>query len=264
VVTLYDLAPLVMPGSYDFERHQVLAAGASRAAAILVPSQAVATELMNLLHVDGSRTHVTYAGVDTAFRRLNPEQSAGLVQQRYGLDPGYLLSVGADHPAKNRSGIFLTLRRLLDEGRDVKLAIAGDDGSPSQDQLMDGLDLGDRVTFCGFVPQEDLPALYNSACALLHPALHDGLGLSVLEAMACSAPVIVSNRGTPAELAGEAGIVVDPDDVEAMAASVALILDDSSHTTRLRFDGLKRAADFSWEACAESTLAVYRRVLGEA
>jgi alpha-1,3-rhamnosyl/mannosyltransferase len=74
---------------------------------------------------------------------------------------------------------------------------------------------------------------------------------------------VVTDRSTPPELAGEAGLAVDPTDIEANVAAVARVLDDPTLASRMRFDGLKRAADFSWEACAERTVAVYRRVLGE-
>ncbi|HLF78719.1 MAG TPA: glycosyltransferase family 1 protein [Dehalococcoidia bacterium] len=263
VVTINDLAPLILPEEYEPARRSVLQQAVQRADAVLAPSDSLANEIVDLLGADEARIHVTYGGVDTTFRAMDPEQCANLVQDRYGLHAGYLLSVGAGMPSKNRATAFHTLRRLLDQGRDTHLAIIGDDGSLAQEATISDLGLRDQITYCGYVAQQDLPALYNSAAVLLHPALHDGLGLSVLEAMASGAPVVVTDRSTPPELTGDAGLVVDPTDVEANAAAVARVLDDSALATRMRFDGLKRASEFSWEACAERTVAVYRLVLGE-
>jgi glycosyltransferase involved in cell wall biosynthesis len=263
VVTLYDLASFVMPEEHDAGRRNALLQTVARADAIIAPSDSLANDVLEFLAADEARVHVTHGGVDATFRAMDPEASGGLVQKQYGLMPGYLLSVGGGQPAKNREGVFQVLRRLLDHGRDAHLAIIGDEGSLAQEAVISDLGLKDHVSYCGYVDQKDLPVLYNAASVLLHPALHDGFGLSVLEAMACGAPVIVTDRSTPPELADDAGLVVDPSDIDACADAVVRVLDDPTLATRMRFDGLKRAAEFSWEACAERTVEVYRRVLGE-
>ncbi len=263
IVTIYDLGPFILPEEHDAASRQAIQASVKRADAVLVPSQSVADRLIEETGVDPSHVTVTHPGVDPSFRAMDPEHCAALAMDSYGLRPGYILSLGPGHPQKNRGAIFLTLRRLLDDGFNVHVAVIGDDGSPAQQAMVTDFGLENHVSFCGFVPQQDLPALYNAASILLHPAMHDGLGLSVLEAMACSAPLVVTDRSSPPELAGEACITVDPFDIDGMVAAVAHILDDPSLATRMRFDGLKRAADFSWEACAERTVEVYKAVLGE-
>jgi glycosyltransferase involved in cell wall biosynthesis len=259
LATITDLGPVLLPDLYSRDRRKAIETTVNRADALLVPSQSLAEEVGVLAGPD-KPIHVTPAGVDATFRPMEPEMCMDLVHERYGLPPGYLLSVGQT-PAKNRGAILRAVRRLRDEGRDVQLALVGEEVSREDRQVVAELNLEAHVYFCGYVPQADLPLIYNAAALLLQPSLHDGLGLTILEAMACSTPLVTADRSTPPELAGQSALIVDPHDVEAIAAAAAQILDDPNLVSRLRFDGLKRAAEFSWEACAERTAAVYSEVL---
>jgi glycosyltransferase involved in cell wall biosynthesis len=260
IATITDLSPFALPHLYGAGERRAIDATVRRAQALIVPSTTIAAELASVVDAAAKPVHVTPAGVDPHFRPLDPEQCMEAVQERYGLPSGYLLSIG-QAPAKNRNAILRSLRQLLDAGRDVHVAFVGDEGSSADKQMVAGLNLEQHVHFCGYVPQADLPLLYNAASLMLQPSLHDGIALTVLEAMACGTPLITSDRSTPLELADDAAILVDPGDVTSICAAVCSILDDPALVSRLRFSGIKRAAEFSWEACAELTVAVYDQVL---
>jgi glycosyltransferase involved in cell wall biosynthesis len=117
------------------------------------------------------------------------------------------------------------------------------------------------VILPGFVPQEELPLWYNAADLFVYPAIYEGFGIPPLEAMACGTPVIVSNRSSLPEVVGDAGIVVDPDDVEGMALAMRDVLADAERRDALRAAGLARASAFSWCDTARNTASLYHRIL---
>jgi glycosyltransferase involved in cell wall biosynthesis len=123
------------------------------------------------------------------------------------------------------------------------------------------LGLENHMHFMGFVPEDDLPALYNGADLFAFPSLYEGFGLPVLEAMACGTPVITSNVSSLPEVAGNAALLVDPYNVDELAGAIRRILSDPALAADLRARGLERARQFSWERTAQETLEVYRNVL---
>jgi len=129
--------------------------------------------------------------------------------------------------------------------------------------LAAALDLHDQVELLGYVPHEDVPALYSAAEAFVFPSLYEGFGLPPLEAMACGTPVACSNAASLPEVAGPAAVFFDPLDVLGMAATLGALLDDRELRAALRDRGLRRAALFSWEACARATVAIYEDAVRE-
>jgi glycosyltransferase involved in cell wall biosynthesis len=124
------------------------------------------------------------------------------------------------------------------------------------------LRLQTQVKFCGFVEDVDLPALLSGAMLFVLPSLYEGFGLPVLEAMACGTPVLTSNRSSLPEVAGEAALLVDPENPEAIADGMRRMLDDGSYRAELGRRGLARARAFRWVDTARNTVAVYREALG--
>ncbi|HEY4723760.1 MAG TPA: glycosyltransferase family 1 protein, partial [Anaerolineae bacterium] len=128
-------------------------------------------------------------------------------------------------------------------------------------KAIEDLNLGSALRRLGYVPNEDLPALYNLARLLAFPSLYEGFGLPVIEAMACGTPVLTSNGSSLAEIATGAAWLIDPYDVQAMADGLTrLAIDDELHA-QLREAGLVRAAQFSWQRAAEETVRVYDAVM---
>lgn len=269
VVTFHDVTFFILPERYPFVRRHyfriMTLLAARKARRILVPSEAVRDDLRTVMRVAPDQTSVTYEGVDREFRRLDRYECAALAQERYGLPPGYLLSLGTREPGKNRENVFRALRRLLDQGRDLHLAVVGQTGwkLEREEAALQDLGLEGRVHFTGYVPQADLPALYNAARCFVFPSLYEGFGLPALEAMACGVPVVTSNVSSLPEVVGDCALKVDPTDAEAIAEAIARILDDETLATLLGQAGIERAAEFAWEGCATATVSVYRQVLGE-
>jgi glycosyltransferase involved in cell wall biosynthesis len=146
----------------------------------------------------------------------------------------------------------------------VALVLAGGKGWLCDDilEIPRRLGIGDDVIFTGYVTEEELLYLYNSASAVVYPSLYEGFGLPVVEAMACGAPLIISDIPSLKEVAEDAALSFQPDDHEALASLLERVLWSESLRDDLRQRGLRRAADYSWERVAAMTIAAYRRALG--
>jgi glycosyltransferase involved in cell wall biosynthesis len=270
LLTVHDVTFFILPGRYPWPRRLYFQfftlLGARRAAAVLVPSASVSDDVHNFLGISRHSITVTPEGVDPAFQPLDQADCRRLARERYGLPEGYILSLGTREPGKNRGAVFWALRYLMDAGADPHLAVVGQEawGAGEERDAVQKLGLGEHVHFLGYVPQDDLPALYNAASVFVFPSLYEGFGLPVLEAMACGTPVVTSGVSALPEVAGDAAVLVDPNDAHAIADAVNYIWSSPAEAERLRRAGLERAASFTWDACAEATLALYRHALKEA
>jgi glycosyltransferase involved in cell wall biosynthesis len=175
------------------------------------------------------------------------------------------LFAGTLEPRKNVAGLLRAYRLLLDhDPHTPNLILAGSHGWLFDETraLINELRLSEQVRWIDSPPDGDLAALYNAATVFVLPSHYEGFGLTVLEAMACGAPCIISDRGSLPEIAGGAAKEIDPDDVVELAGAIAGVLHDEQLQQQLRHRGFERVAEFSWERCARETLQVYRRVLG--
>jgi glycosyltransferase involved in cell wall biosynthesis len=187
------------------------------------------------------------------------------VCDRYRLRRPFILTVATLEPRKNLYAAVQVLMRLRQRGLDCRLAVAGARGW-GYERLLQELTAGDvaqHVRVLGFVADEDLPLLYAAADVFLYPSLYEGFGLPPLEAMACGAPVIASNRSSMPEVVADGGLLIDPQDPEAMAAAAERLLRDPVERRRWSERGVRRAASFTWERTARLTYAVYQTVYGE-
>src|SRR5207247_8189136 len=196
-------------------------------------------------------------------RPLEQHECVALASKRYGLPPGYILSLGTREPGKNRLTLLQAMSRLVNTGRDLHLAVVGQQGwrSDEEEAAVEALGLIGRVHFTGYVPQADLSALYNAASVFVFPSLHEGFGLPALEAMACGTPVVTSDRSSLPEVVGEAALLVDPLDTGALAAAITRLFADEGLARELRERGLARARLFSWEKTARAVQAVLAEVV---
>jgi len=252
VSTVHDLAWRHAPEQFTkrgvdvFDRS--LALVRRKAALVLCSSRATIADCVDA-GLDESKLRHVPLGVDASPVDIDDVER---VRRSYGLPAEHLLFVGTLEPRKN-------LRRLVEAHRLLPdappLTIVGAAGWGGGDLVGDHGD--GRVRFLGFVPAGDLPALYASASALCYPSLREGYGLPVLEAMAQGTPVVTSRGTSTEEAAGHAAVLVDPLDVEAIAAGIGEALDRSNELAAL---GRSRAAECSWSATAATTLAAYREV----
>jgi glycosyltransferase involved in cell wall biosynthesis len=263
VMTVHDVLPLRHPELFTrtIVAHMRLVTSAflRRADRILTGSRHTRNELVELLGLAGDRIDVTPYGVDERFRPV--ERDSDWLERRLGLRGRYVLCVGTLEPRKNLRAALRAFRLVADEVADCALVVAG--GRGWRNELFEReLDrASERVVLTGYLEDEELVRLYSGADCFLFPSLSEGFGFPVLEAMACGAPVVSSDRTSLPEVVGDAGVLVDPEDVEGQAAAVMRLLSEPELAGDLRRRGLERSSRFSWDACAASTLESYRRAL---
>ena len=208
---------------------------------------------------------VTQLAADSKFRILAEEEYAPILR-RAGVERPYILFVGSVEPRKNILRLLEAYHKVLKWSKRWQLVIVGGRNywkSSPVVQKVEQLGLQDQVKLTGYIPDEDLPAIYNGADLFCLPSLYEGFGLPVLEAMACGVPVITSNSSSLPEVAGDAAILSDPYNVDEIASAMERILEEPELAQELRQRGLARAAQFTWEKTARETIAVYEKVLGE-
>ena len=176
-------------------------------------------------------------------------------------DGRLLLYVGRSDPYKNVTGLIRIFKAARERApMPLRLCIAGspDPRYPEAVRLAAELGLSDAVTWTGYLSDEALTALYRRADVLVHPSRYEGFGLQVAEAMASGTPVVCSRAGSLPEVAGDAALMFDPDDIDGFADAVVRVIVDERLSAALRAKGRVRAAGFTWARAARETLAVYR------
>jgi len=231
-----------------------------RATRIVTPSEFTRRDLQARYGVAPHRIRVTWNGVRENFRPLT-ETEIRAVLSRYGLEPGFLFSLGRLNRRKNVGTVLRAYAALRAQGRaDLSLVIGGkvDHGVEDLVRGFRASSRPSRVRWVGLIPDADLPAFYAGATCFVYPSLFEGFGLPLLEAMACGCPVVSSDRTACPEVVGSAGLLVDPEDVTAIAAAIGRILDDDALRDDLRDRGLARSRLFTWEESARRTLGMLR------
>jgi glycosyltransferase involved in cell wall biosynthesis len=235
-----------------------------RAAHIIAISGQTRRDLVSAYGIPADKISVIYEAADARFRPQTPA-AIGASRSRYHLPERYLLFVGTVEPRKNLTRLLAAFERLHAEGLTDGLAVVGKRGWLYDDffAALERSPSKAAVLFPGYVPDEDLPAVYAGAQALVMPSLYEGFGLPVLEAMACAAPVACSNGSSLSEIAGDAAALFDPTDVDSIGDALRRILCDADLQVHLRDIGARHANGYSWSRAAEETLAVYRRFAHE-
>jgi len=263
VITVMDLAFLRYPyllTTDSLRYYGQIQRAVRRAQAILAISHSTRQDLIDLLAVPPEKVTVTHLAAGPEFQPVTEADRLAAVRQTYGLPQDFVLFVGTIEPRKNLKTLLQAWTLLPGDLSHYRLVIAGRKGWLHEEvfRLMNSLHLNDAVRFIGAVRPEDLPALYSAARLFVLPSLYEGFGLPVLEAMACGTPVVCSNTSSLPEVAGDAALLVSPDDPVAMAQAIAQALTDETLRAQLVERGLKRAAAFSWSITARQTLEVYR------
>lgn len=268
VATIHDLSWLRYPDTHPADRIRWLEAGLPRAldqsTAIIVDSAFVRDELLSTFAILPERISVAHLGVSPQFRPRNAEETATTLRPLELRHDGYILSVGTIEPRKNVGhalGAYALLPETLRER--YPLVIAGARGWRAADLERELRLLTDRgqIRFLGNVASADLLNLYAGAALFVFPSRYEGFGLPPLEAMASGVPVLASEGSALSEVMGDAGLPLDPDVPESTAAKIAQLLEDRALHAKLAGRGIVRARSFTWDACAQATMAVYRAAL---
>jgi glycosyltransferase involved in cell wall biosynthesis len=228
-----------------------------RANAIIALTNTGASDIARYMGADPERIHVIYGAYNEHCRVLKKDRISES-RSKYSLPERFILYVGGIDPTKN-IGNLLTAYAKIRKSFPHKLVFVGFNRlKVAEDlRLLDTLGLRDDVLFTGFIPDEDIPVLYNLADLLILPSFYEGFGIPVLEAMACGCPVVTTKTGCSPEVAGGAAILVDPHSPEEIAEAAQKVLSDGAVRADLVEKGLRRAQQFSWEKCARETLALF-------
>jgi glycosyltransferase involved in cell wall biosynthesis len=267
IITIHDLIPLIYPQHLPSRRARIvyriaITLAVRSADAIITDSHSAARDLQRHCKVPPASLTVIPIAAAPVFKP-QPRLAVEALRQKYSLPQRYALFLASNKPHKNllrlvEAWSLLHNRRLAGE---AKLVIAGhwDSRYPEAKQRAFELGLAGEILFVGAVAEEELPALYSGAALFAFPSLYEGFGLPVLEAMSCGTAVICSNTSSLPEVAGDAALQVDPLDVKMLAEAITRLLHDDGLRESLAARGLARAGQFSWEAAAQATLALYQQ-----
>ncbi len=267
-LTLYDMIPVLHPEyfwqDFDAEFTRILDSVQPGRDRILTISQSSRDDICTYFNCDPSFVYVAYPAADKALYYPDKDQERQKeILRKYDIPTsGYFLTLATLEYRKNlRASIEAFKKVLLEPGmRDRYLVLVGTKGWKINELLEEVAGdplLRRHVLFTGYVADEDVSALYSSAVAFLYPSLYEGFGLPPLEAMQCGVPVITSNTSSLPEVVGQAGIMVDPSDSDALAQAMLDICNDTSLCQSMVERGLQQAARFSWQRCARQTVAAY-------
>lgn len=234
-----------------------------RADAVIAISEHAKGEIEAAYPFVKGKIHAVPIAANPRYRVIEDSEVVAAAHRKYGIDGAYILAVGNLQPRKNLSRLIRAFARVRARAGGCQLVVVGQAQWRSSEvyRLVRDLGLETAVVLTGYVPDEDLVLLYNGAAAFTYVSLYEGFGLPILEAMACGAPVVASNLSSMPEVAGDAALLVDPHDEEAIQAAVCRILDDPKCAATLKERGLARAARFTLERTAEATCEVYHTVL---
>jgi glycosyltransferase involved in cell wall biosynthesis len=270
VVTFHDMTFFMYPEMYQFYRkfffRTMIRRSAQRAQAIIAVSESTRRDILRLLKTDPAKVFTVHLGVAPHFRPLDDPAALEELWRSYHLPKRFILYVGELEPRKNVPALVQAFKSLVDQSLPHALVIVGPKGG-MYDRLLRtiaSLGLTDRIIFTGYVPEDELPLFYNAAELFAFPSIYEGFGLPVLEAMACGAPVVTSNVSSLPEIVGDAGILVDPRNVSALADAMLRVLKGGDLRRDLSRRGRERAALFSWRRTAQETLTVYSSALRRA
>lgn len=267
VVTIHDMTLFITPQLHRWKKllldRTLIPLVARKAEAIVTVSRSARDDIVRLLKVPADKVHVVLNAVSPAFQRVEDAARIEEVRARHNLHVPYVLYVGNIEPRKNLVRLIDAFARIKKNGLPHKLVMVGQAGwhcEPIYAEV-ERQGLKSEVLFTGYVPFEDLPAIYSGAAALAFPSIYEGFGLPVLEAMACGTPVVTSRTSGLAEVADGAAVLVDPISVDEIASALTRVCTEPGLAGELSALGLARAREFTWQHAARSTIDVYEHVL---
>ncbi len=283
VVTVPDLIPFVLNEKKIDKlllnlrfREWLWMKSLRKADRIITFSENSKKDIIELLGIPEEKIEVIYLSADARFGPVRDRQAIAKIMGRYSVNQKFVLYVGGFAEHKNIERLVRTFYEFsLSSDDKWQFVLAGklpdekiedaDDWTINEPvrktkSLITKLGLDAKVIFTGFVPEQDLPALYSAASVFVFPSLYEGFGLPPLEAMACGTPVVASNTSSLPEVIGDAGVLVNPFSIDEIVGAMRSVLKSKSRQREMSYKGMERARRFSWEETARKTLKVYRQV----
>jgi glycosyltransferase involved in cell wall biosynthesis len=271
VITVHDITYLLYPSHFAprWVRYMksLMPATIRSAAAIICGSEHSKRDLVSAYKLSPAKVYVVPYGVD--HQRFHPGAALDIGwANQVGIREKYVLHVGGFYERKNIPALLRAVADLRSAGKwgNRQLILAGAEapgimGGNEIRQAITDLHLSASVVLPGWVPDEHLPGLYAQATLVVMPSIYEGFGFPILEGMAAGTPVVASNTSSLPEVAGDAAILISPNDTRGLADAIGEVLANSSLAAELRAKGLQRARQFTWERTAAETVDVYRTVL---
>lgn len=266
IVTIHDLSferhPEFFPVAMTLRMRLLMPFQARRASHIIAVSEATRRDIIELYGVAPARISVVHNGVAESFAAPVDPDFANYVLARFAIERPFIVCVGNLCTRKNQRAVVRAFGRLVDRHEiEHDLVLIGQATHSARDIMaeIEGLKRKERVHVTGFVGSDELRALYARATASVYVSLYEGFGLPIVESMACGTPVLTSSVSCMAEIAGDAALLVDPRDDEAIEAGLLRLVEDGDLRCRLGGAGRIRARDFSWSEAARRTARIYRQ-----
>jgi glycosyltransferase involved in cell wall biosynthesis len=262
VATVNDLISFLYPKGHDpkaLKAARLYPLIYKKAKKLIAISQNTKEDLIKLFRIPADKIRVVYCSFNDGI--FSPIGETAAVLNKYQIHKPYVLNVGVLSPRKNIVRL-IEAYNIARKKFDVSLVIVGPKGWGYEEiyEKVKELNLDDKVKFVGSVAEEDLPALYRGASLFVYPSLYEGFGIPPLEAMACGTPVIASNTSSLPEVVGNAGILVDPNNVAKLADAMVKVISNGDLAKEYASKGLERVKEFSWKKSAKEILDVYKEV----
>lgn len=269
VVTIHDIIPKLFPELIPFKHRLIFNLFTKRALKVadkvITVSEHSKKDIVRFFNADENKIKVIYEAASEIFRPIRDSAILKEFREKYKLPEEFILFLGLLEPKKNIMRIIKSFLFLKEKGLRCKLVIGGRKGWYFENifKLARELNLTNDIIFTGFVPEEDLPLLYNSSRLFVFPSLYEGFGLPVLEAMACGIPVITSRTSSLPEIAADAALYVDPLSIDSIVEAIDQVYKDEDMRGSMIERGIQRARHFSWQKAAAETLNIYREITGD-
>jgi glycosyltransferase involved in cell wall biosynthesis len=270
VTTIHDLAFEHLPETFNrrswMQMRLTVRQTARRAAHIITVSEYSRADISRTYGIAPERITVTPEAASASFFPVTNETELKKIRESYGIQERYILSLCSIQPRKNLVRLIEAYSYLRSVRPGVKLpqlVLAGKRGWLDSEtfRAAERSALGKEIVFTGYVPERDLAGLYSGAICFVYPSYFEGFGLPIVEAMQCGVPVIAGNRTSIPEIAGDAGLLFDPFDTQALVSALTQVIDDPEFRAELSVKGLQRAQTFDWKTTAQMTLGAYERAV---
>lgn len=246
---------------HDIYKHIV-----RRAAKVIAISEQTKKDIMKYYEIPSDKISVVPLAVEQRFSKQWLPTDIRNFRLRFKLPETFILYVGGIDPRKNVKIIFQTMKALIETGQHCPILVfAGrieqEREYPEMMKFIRTLDIKHLIKFLGYVPDEDLPLLYQSSTTFVYPSRYEGFGLPILQAMAAGTPVITTKLSSIPEVAGDAALYIDPDDPATLIQALQALQTNNDLRSSLIVSGKQQAGKFSWKRTANETIDVYREVL---